>query len=156
MVQPNRPPLRVVLDANVFVSGSVSRKGYEGQILDLAADEQIVLVLCNYILEETRRHIRGHGGEVGLFWFNKFIDRIQFEHVADPSLFEVFQHVNLVPGDMKDVPVALVAINNRVDYLISGDTHLNAGDRTTFSIDARIRVMKPRAFIEMIERQKAG
>lgn len=47
--------MRVVLDANVLVSGLISRKGPPGQILDAWMAGQFKLFVSPQILEELRR-----------------------------------------------------------------------------------------------------
>ena len=45
--------MRVVLDANIIVSGLITEHGNQAHILDLAAEGRFSLFLSNFILEEV-------------------------------------------------------------------------------------------------------
>ena len=47
--------IKVVLDANIFVSAILTPKGKSAQILDLVVKRKIELVISQPILEEVRR-----------------------------------------------------------------------------------------------------
>ncbi len=63
--------LKVVLDANLFVSGIITAQGNPAKILDLVRDDKLKLLISPAILEEVRKvllypHIRklhGFGSE---------------------------------------------------------------------------------------------
>ena len=81
------------------------------------------------------------------------MEKVQYKHVPNPTLHQVITQINLV-RDKFDVPVALTAIQNHVDYLISSDADLNAKDKTTATLDALVTVMKPREFMEWMKRKR--
>lgn len=125
---PTQADLRVMVDANILIAGSVwPRWPYE--VLQHALHGDFQLVLSNYILRQARRHIQARFPAY-IEPFNGVLQACRYELIADPSKVQVSQHSDLV-RDPTDVPVALAAINARVDYLVSEDKDLTVQDEST-------------------------
>lgn len=106
--------MRIMLDTNVLVSIVLSSKKMNQLFLDIC--EKHTLVLCPYILEETRQVVT-----------DKFPERRRIlERIFSNESYEVVentttckQKVNI--RDPKDVPIIVGAINGQVELLITGD-----------------------------------
>lgn len=138
------------MDANVLIRG-ITFPCYPYEILRLAAQHAIVLVLSPSVLADARRYL-------GLLFpehlpkLEGFLATALVETVADPTTEEVAAHRDLV-RDLKDVPVVLAAARGGVDYLISTDADLTDVNPTTAALRQFIapgRVMKPGAFLNEI------
>ncbi|MBN1669055.1 MAG: PIN domain-containing protein, partial [Anaerolineales bacterium] len=141
------PELRVMVDANILIAGSVwPRWPYE--VLQHALRGDFRLVLCEYVIQQARRRIQARF-PVYVEPFDGLLEACRYEWVADPSREQVAQHHDLV-RDLTDVPVALAAINARVDYLVSEDKDLTVRDETTAKLHQSLSVMVSGAFLREV------
>jgi len=146
-MEPIRPDLRVMVDANILIAGSVwPRWPYE--VLQHALHGDFRLVLSNYILRQARRHIQARFPAY-IEPFNGVLHACHYELIADPSRVQVSQHSDLV-RDPTDVPVALAAINARVDYLVSEDKDLTVQDESTAELRQSLAVMISGTFLRQV------
>ncbi len=112
----DRSKLRVMVDANILVAGSVwPRWPYE--LLRHALKGDFQLVLNQYVVEEARRTLSKRF-PAHIEKFERFLEVSQYELTDPPAKEQVLAHQNLV-RDVTDVPVALAAINAGVDYLLN-------------------------------------
>jgi putative PIN family toxin of toxin-antitoxin system len=120
--------LRVMLDANILIAGSVwPRWPYE--ILRHAVKGDFQLVLTPYIITEARDRLSKRFPD-NAWRFERILLAADYERVRDPTKRQVQKHSHLV-RDPTDVPIALAAIQSRVDYLVSEDKDLTVQDATT-------------------------
>ena len=82
-----------------------------------------------YSIHQARTHL-AKDFPIFLKGFELFLKNCDIEFVDNPSPEEVKKHQNLV-RDKKDIPIALSAINARVDYLVIDDKDLTIKDNTT-------------------------
>jgi len=132
------PPkkLRVMADANVLVSGILFPRWFH-EFLRHALKGDFKLVLCPQVIREARERM-AEGIEAQRQALEQFLADCDYEEVPDPSKEEVEKNRDLV-RDVKDVPLALAAINAQVDYLVTNDKDLTAEDETTAALRQRIR-----------------
>ncbi len=131
------PALRVMVDANILIAGSLwPRWPYE--ILLHAISEDFRLVLSPYIIAQAQRQVARSFPE-GAWRLERMLELLDYELVDDPSEREVAQAAGLV-RDPTDIPVALAAIRAKVDYLVSEDKDLAAQDKTTEQLRKRLSV----------------
>jgi predicted nucleic acid-binding protein len=79
----------------------------------------------------------------------QFLADCDYEEVPDPSREEVEHNLHLV-RDQKDVPIALAAINAKVDYLVTNDKDLTAEDETTVTLRQKIQPMIVGKFLKEV------
>ncbi len=142
-----RPEIRVFLDANVLLAGIVFPR-WPWEILRHAVRGDFRLVLSPYVIRQARRRIAQRFPEF-LAEFDEFLFRCPYELVPDPTPEEVQAHIRLV-RDETDIPVALAAIQARVDYLVSEDKDLSAEDETTEELRRHIRVLISGTFLREV------
>jgi len=142
-----RPDVRVLLDANVLLSGVVFSR-WPWEILRHAVRGDFQLVLCPYVIRQARRRIAQRFPEF-LAAFNEFLIRCPHELVPDPSSEDVQNHAGLV-RDVPDVPVALAAIQTGVDYLVSEDKDLTEVNETTAELRRYIYPLISGTFLRQV------
>ena len=133
-----RPDIRVMVDANVLIAGSVwPRWPYE--VLQHALNGDFQLVLSPYVIAQAEAQIaRSFPDHV---WrFRQLVEGSNVELVKNPTPQQIEEAAGLV-RDATDIPVALAAIGAEVDYLVSEDKDLTAQDETTKQLRDRLTVL---------------
>lgn len=115
---------RVVLDTNVFVSGTIVRHGLSARLIALAVEGRIILVVSSYLLAEysaviQRPHIVNKYPQL-----SSRLDLIRRFIQTHAILVAPAAIPDLVSADPKDNAVVACAIEGKAKYLVSGDEHL--------------------------------
>lgn len=134
--------IRVVLDANVFVSAALSPNGIPAKILTAWRAEQFQLVISKAILEEIDRVLH----------YPKILKRHQWREERIRLFIEDLAHLAvLTPGERKLTVITEDPSDNRylesategeAEYIVSGDQHL-----IELEVYQNIRILTPRAFL---------
>ena len=137
--------MRVVIDANVFVSAALKPHSKPAQIIDLVKEGKIALVLSHAILEEIRQ----------VFRYPKIRKELRLTvREIDQALAEIAAGAVLTPGNLKfeavkddpeDNRYVECAVEGQADYIISGDHHL-----TRLKAFQGIKIINPATFLELI------
>jgi len=142
-----RKKLRVMVDANVLLAGVVWPR-WPHEVLEHARRGDFRLVLLPLVIEQARHRL--------VTRFPAYVDKfeatlraISHQLVKNPTPNQVARHVELV-RDVTDVPIALAAINARVDYLVSEDKDLTAQDETTTQLRKRVTVLLSGTFLREV------
>ncbi len=116
--------IRAVLDANVLVSGLISRKGAPAEILDALRDGKFHLLLSRSILEELHRVLQ----------YPKVAARLRLPpEELELFIIDIVDSAILTSGQLALAVVAQDASDNRylecavegdADFIVSGDRHL--------------------------------
>jgi putative PIN family toxin of toxin-antitoxin system len=116
--------MRVVLDANVLVSGLISAKGSPAKMLDLWREEMFDVVVSPPILRELERVL--HYPRLQQCYdlpgekIQGFLDRLSRLAIeVDPS-----EEVTLIESDPADNRYLECALAGGARFVVSGDTHL--------------------------------
>jgi predicted nucleic acid-binding protein len=143
----NKELLRVFLDANILIRGiTLPRFPYE--VLRHAAKGDFIPVLSPIVLDSARLYVQElfpHYREA----FEALLILLNYELVPDPPLEEVAAHAGLV-RDVKDIPVALAAIQAGVDYLVSTDRDFTDVNETTTELRSRLTPIKVGSFLREV------
>ena len=141
--------LKVVLDANVFVSALINPHDKPAKILDYVFENKIRLFTSFSIIEELERVLR----------YPKLMNRhgLQKEELKEfvsdllsiMSLVEKEEAITVVTEDPSDNKYLSCAFNARVDFIISGDAHL-----LNLREYEGIRIVTATQFLEMMEREE--
>jgi putative PIN family toxin of toxin-antitoxin system len=134
--------IRVVLDANQFVSALLKPGSTPDIIMQLVRDEKLLLVISEEICNEIMRVLA----------YPKISSRIQasaedLRHfMAKIRTVALFTAGNLpiepLAADPDDTKYLVCAVEGRADYIISGDHHL-----TDLKIFRGIRIVTPAEFL---------
>jgi putative PIN family toxin of toxin-antitoxin system len=138
--------IRVVLDANVVVSGIITPEGTPGQILRAALESQFHLVLSSSILEEIERVLRYPHIAKRHAWpqekIRLFIQELRNTAVLTPGDLVM----DVITADPSDNKYLACALEGRADYIVSGDDHLLALRR----FQDVIPILTPREFLAIL------
>jgi len=142
--------IRVVLDANVVVSGVLSENGVPGRILKAWKAERFHLVTSAAILDELLRVLRypkisrRHG------WSQAEI--LEFvEDVARLAILVPGQHrLEVVAEDPTDDRYLECAIEGGAAYIVSGDRHL-----VGLGQYKGVEILAPRGFLDLLRHADA-
>lgn len=116
--------MRVVLDANVFVSAILSPKGATGTVLRAWRDGRFLLVISPAILNEIGRVLaypkikKRHGWNPSMIQY--FLDHVEAVGIL------TFPDVTLtvIQQDLSDNRYFECAVEGEADVIVSGDHHL--------------------------------
>jgi len=137
--------VRIVLDANQFVSALLKPGSNPDLIMRLVRREKVLLLLSDAICAELLRVLtypkirnRLNRSEESL---SEFIDKLRAVAVVIPGA------VKLPPlqSDPSDTKYLECAVEGKADFIISGDHHLT--DLNTFQ---KIRVVAPATFLTIV------
>jgi putative PIN family toxin of toxin-antitoxin system len=137
-----------MLDANVLITGIIWPR-WQNAVLEHALRGDLQLVLSRLIIDEASRHI--HAIDASQFVrFERFLSDCSMELIDDPSPEQVKQHHDLM-RDVTDIPIALAAINAKVDYLVTYDRDFTEEDETTKKVrDAIPGIILPPVFLRKV------
>ena len=141
--------IRVVLDANIFVSAVLKSRSIPAEVFQLARDRKITLISSKDILSEVRtalfypklRKLHGRSAEE-IDAFVRRVTRVSFPIPGKTKLDEIKED----PADNKYLSAAL---EGKAEFIVSGDHHLKA-----LKIFQGIRILSPAAFLELMARLK--
>jgi len=139
--------LKVVLDANIFVSAVLKPHSDLAKIFELVKEGRIRIILSNDILSEIRAVL--------------LYPKIKQRHRRSPKEIEEFLQKTIpvsiiAPGKMKvrtveedpaDTKYLAAAAEAKADFIISGDRHL-----MDLKIFEGIRILDPSAFLKFMEK----
>ena len=116
--------MKIVLDANLFVSAAIEARGKPAQILDAWRNDQFVLILRDDILEEFERVLYRPRIRKRHQWtdseINGFLDSLRDLATITKGELDVKAVID-DPGDDKYIACA---VEGEADYIVSGDHHL--------------------------------
>ncbi len=116
--------LRIVLDANVFVSALINPRGKPAQILNYVFDNKIRLFTSPSIIEELARVlsypklVKRHG--LGKEELKKFVSDL----LSIMSLVEGKKAIEVIMEDPADNNYLSCAVDAKADFIVFGDIHL--------------------------------
>jgi predicted nucleic acid-binding protein len=106
------------LDSSVLFSANYSSTGAARELLRLALQSEVQLILSQDVLTETRRNLERKAPEL-VPLLEEMLHQIPFEFVSDPTKEEVWAAEEYV--DPKDAVIIAAAIKARPDYLATLD-----------------------------------
>jgi len=137
--------LRVVLDANVFVSAVLKPQSNLAKILELVKEGKIKLVISGDILSEIRsvllypkirkRHCRTP----------KEVDKFLKKTVRVSFITSGRMKVEEIKDDPEDNKYLAAAVEGKADFIISGDYHLK-----DLRIYQGVRILDPSTFLKLM------
>jgi predicted nucleic acid-binding protein len=139
--------LRVFLDANILIRG-VTLPRFPYEVLRHAAREDFIPVFSSMVLDSARLYVRELFPDYQEA-LEILLALLKHELVPDPSPEEVAALANLI-RDEKDIPVALAAMQAKVDYLVSTDRDFTDVDDTTAELRRHLKPIRVGSFLREI------
>jgi len=140
--------IRVVLDANIFVSAVLKATGNPARIIELVKEEQIKLLVSPDILAEVRATLlypklkRLH--QRSARWVKGFLQELSAKADITPGELTV----DAIKDDPSDNTYLVCAVEGKADVVVSGDHHLK--ELKTFQ---SIRMVDPASFLRIIAQE---
>ena len=136
--------IKVVLDANIFVSAVIKSPSTPARILELVKEKKIILISSNEILSEVRTALLypklckiHHRTQKDINQFIKNMTRISLIVPDKTKIYEIQDD----PSDNKYLSAAL---EGNADFIVSGDHHLK--ELKTFQ---GTRILDPATFLQV-------
>lgn len=139
--------IRLFLDASVLFAAALSPTGASREILRLASQGRVRVVLSTVVIEEVRRNL-GRKAPEALPLFEAFLQRFPHE-VIDPPKSLVVAATAYVAA--KDAPIVAAAQHARVDMLVSLDRKHLVGV-PGIEESAGVRIVLPSEALQEIRR----
>jgi putative PIN family toxin of toxin-antitoxin system len=141
----SRRKVRVFLDTNVIFSGLYSSRGAPAAILERFIEGRISVVISQQVLEELVRTIKEKLPE-GLPALRKLLTGGPPEIQADPSS----EQIEKLTGKLQfaDAAILAAAINAKVDYFITGDSHFL--ENADLAKECGLKIVTPAQFLKVI------
>ena len=139
-----RTNLRVFLDANILIRG-ITFPRFPYEVLRHAARKDFAPIFSPLVLDSARYYVCERFPQ-HLAAFETLLGLLEYELAPDPSPEQVAAHPHLV-RDVKDIPVALAAIEAGADYLVSTDQDLTDEDETTAELRRHLSCKKVGSFL---------
>lgn len=111
--------LNIFLDSSALVAGILSRTGAAHALLVLGENEDILLTVIEYVIEESENVISSKSPR-NLQSLRETITTSKLKIEKNPSNEEVQANLYLM-DDPEDVPILLAAMKAKVDYLATHD-----------------------------------
>ena len=139
--------LKIVLDANVFVSALINPHGKPAQILNYVFENKIRLFTSPSIIEELQRVlsypklVKRHGLEKEEL--KKFVSDL----LSIMALVEGKKAIDVIVEDPTDNNYLSCALDAKADFIVSGDMHL-----LNLREHEGTQIITPTQFLEMLEK----
>ena len=144
MATTSNNPLRVMVDANVLIAGSVWPR-FPYAVLQHAVAGDFKLVLSSLVIAETHRRITLSFPD-NVWRLTKILTLSNYEEVPNPSKGDVQAQAQLL-RDATDIPIALAAIEAQVDFLVTQDRDFTDRDESTKELHRRLNIILPGTFL---------
>ena len=142
--------IRAFLDTSVLFAASYSPTGASRELIRLAFQGQVQLVISDDVLEEARRNLAAKLPNA-LDLFQQIVELIPFE-IVTPTLAEVQRAAMYT--EHKDAPIVAAAINAQVDYLTSLDRR-HLVDAPEVTEGSGLNIVLPYELLEIIRQQRS-
>lgn len=143
--------VRVVLDANQFVSALLKPGSNPDAIMRLVREERVILLLSEAICDEILRvltypKIRNRLNRSDDYLAD-FVKKLRAVAVITPGTLPL----DPIQADADDTKYLVCAIEGKADFIVSGDSHLK--DLKSFQ---GIRIVDPATFLAVMKENSFG
>jgi predicted nucleic acid-binding protein len=140
---------RVFLDTSVLFAATLSSTGASREIVLLPLENQLELVLSDYVLKELRRALE-RKAPASLPALDGFLGTLRHEQVKSTKS-EVLAAAKYT--ELKDAPVVAAAVKARVDYWVSLDRKHLVG-QPVVAEGSGLQIVLPGDLLELLRSSK--
>lgn len=133
--------MRVVLDTNVFISGTFWEKGASGRIINLWKEQELTLVTSSEIVAELVRVLREFKIQLG----EDTIKTLEQTILKNSVVVEPKTKITIVTDDPTDNKFIEAAIEGKAQHIITQDKHL-----LKIKKYKTVTIVTPETFLEKI------
>jgi hypothetical protein len=139
--------LRVVIDANVLVSGILSPQGIPAQIVKVWREEKFSLVTSEAVIIEIQETLEKLDGTGKYFIPRSRIDKFLGLIRENSHLVSTLPNVDgTIPADPDDEKFLAIALAGEASVIVSGDKHL-----LNLKKFRDIPIQTPREFLDSLD-----
>jgi uncharacterized protein len=142
-----RRKLRVMVDTNVLISGVVWQR-WPHEVLRHALEGDFRLVLCQQVIDEAVERLAEYF-PTNRRQMSRLLAVVDYELTPAASPKQIARNASLL-SDPDDVPIALAAINAKVDYFVTEDKHFTVRTPQTEEFHGSVRVMLSGTFLREV------
>lgn len=140
--------MRIVLDTNVLVSAFISKLGHSAKILHLVSMfEEIQLILSDPILGEFKNVLSREEVKTRFNYSTYDIESFAQSIEAISTIVKVKSNFKVIKEDPKDDAILNTAYDGEVEYIVSGDHHLQ-----NLKWFKDIKIVSPKQMMKIITR----
>lgn len=142
--------LRVVLDTNVILSGTIRSKGNAFSIIEAWRGRRFLLITSDALVEEVRRvltYAKFHAYDITPHKSRQLIQSLRRYGISTEGKLQV----SAIPEDPQDNQVLAAAVEERAEYIVTGDKHLQILRRYGPTL-----IVSPAEFVGILERKTGG
>jgi len=143
------PKIRVFFDTSVLFAAAYSSTGAARDLIKLALDDRLQIVVSQDVLEEARRNLLKKAPEK-IAVYRQLIELIEPEIAPTPSKEEVQQAEKYVA--QKDAPIIAAAIKAQPDYLATYDRK-DLLDPPQVAANSGLRIVTPDVIVAVFRNQ---
>lgn len=137
--------MRIVVDANVFVSAILTPDSTSARVLDLVRENKVELLLSEAILLEIRRVLEYPKIAKRHKRSREELKTLMDEYIRFATMTPGRKMVRVVKEDPDDDRYLECAVEGKADFIVSGDRHLK--DLKTFQ---GIPIVDPGTFLKSL------
>lgn len=134
------PKLKIVVDTNVFVSAHLVSKGNPSKAIDYWIEDRYELILSKPIVEEIIEVLHRTGIKI------ERIERLLSLISQKTTTVTPEKEISIIKDDPDDNKFLECAIENRSNYIVSGDKHL-----LNLREYEGIKILTPKKFLEVLD-----
>ncbi|MBC8248851.1 MAG: putative toxin-antitoxin system toxin component, PIN family [Anaerolineales bacterium] len=137
--------LRVVVDTNVLISGTIVTAGASARIVDAALNRWLRLVICPFLLTEYAEVVQRPRIAHKYAKIAQRVDDLLDYFGSYTVVVAGIPQQPFVPADPDDDAVVAAALEGHAAYIVSGDQHLLELKRVR-----DVRILTPRDFVAQV------
>lgn len=141
--------LRIVLDANILASATISSKGNPAKILASWRQKKFELIATEKIMQEAWRVLFYERVRKISYLSKQEVNDLLLELQNGAILIPTTLDLKIIKKDPTDDKYIMAAIEGKADYIVSGDQHL-----LELKKYENIKIITPREFVEILEEQE--
>ncbi len=142
---------KVLVDTNILVSGLVFTKGNEHQILRLAEEDKITLIIPEIVVAETEKVLKEkfEGFERLL---EILLERLSSESVPTEQVLGTVHESTSLLSDAKDASIYAAIVVAKPDFAINGDKRLRSDLRKSPNVAGQTKILSSADFLQQFRK----
>ncbi|TSC75329.1 MAG: hypothetical protein G01um101433_903 [Parcubacteria group bacterium Gr01-1014_33] len=141
-------PLKIFLDANIFIAATASSRGGSRLILELGKGQKVKLVTVTHALVETERNVREKLGEeyLDILYHLLLESQLEVQSITSVTPEEILFWEGVLPP--KDIPILLGALYSRSSFLVTLDRKDFISNKKLDTRHLPFKIVTPGDFIQ--------
>lgn len=138
--------LKIILDANILASATISQKGNPAKILAAWRQNKFDLIVTEEIMQEAWRVLFYERVKKISYLSKQEVTDLLLELQNGAILISTALNLKIIKSDPTDDKYIIAAVEGQADYIVSGDQHL-----LELKEYEGIKIVSPKEFVEILE-----